>query len=240
MTNNYEILDYIVKAKDIDVDISNSLKKNLSSTDTRNIYMFLFILYIFFIILLWNNTITILILMTILYFVLAILIIKMISFEVKWNLKIHNKKIYVNYDLRHHYINYSDLVNFEIKKVTKTIIKHSIHGRVQIDALVISYFKKGKIYKVTLEIKDCIKPEIKDICNAFITKKQLANAPDSFDDYFYTCKENINEKLKSIERYNAKTKIYIQYLIIMLIALLILILLSMLHIIVTLSSYTFK
>ena len=178
--------------------------------------------------------------MTILYFVLAILIIKIISFEVKWNLKIHNKKIYVYYDLRHHYINYSDLVNFEIKKVTKTIIKHSIHGRVQIDALVISYLKKGKIYRVTLEIKDCIKPEIKDVCTAFITKKQLANAPDSYDDYFYTCKENLNEKLKAIERYNAKTKKYIQYLTIMLFTLLILMLLLILHITLTISFYTFR
>lgn len=230
MSNNYEIKDFIVKAKNIDADISNSFKKSLSSNDTRNIYIFLFILYIFSIILLWHNTTKTLILMTIFYFVLAVLIIKIISFEVKWNLKIHNQKIYVYYDLRHHYIDYCDLVNFEIKKIHKRVTRY---GSVQIDALIIHYLKKEKIHRIELEVKDYIKPEIEAVCKAFATKKQLDNNPNSYDDYLYTCKENVNEKLDAIERYNAQTKKYIQYITFMLIALSILMLLSVLHIFVT-------
>ena len=230
MSNNYEISDYIVKAKNIDADISNSFKKSLSSNDTRNLYIFLFILYIFSIILLWHNTTKTLILMTIFYFVLAVLIIKIISFEVKWDLKIHNQKIYVYYDLRHHYIDYCDLINFEIKRVHKRVTRY---GYAQIDALIIYYLKKGKIHRIKLEVKDYIKPEIETICKAFVTKKQLDDSPNSYDDYLYICKENISEKLNAIERYNAQTQKYIQYITFMLIALSILMLLSMLHIFLT-------
>lgn len=227
MSNNYEIKDFIVKAKNIDADISNSLKKSLSSNDKRNLYIFLFIVYIFFIIILWHNTTKTLILMTIFYFVLAVLIIKIVSFEVKWDLKIHNQKIYVYYDLRHHYIDYCDLVSFEIKKVHKRVTRY---GYAQIDALIIYYLKNGKIHRISLEVKDYIKPEIETICKAFVTNKQLDNNPSNYDDYFYICKENINEKLEALERYNAKTQKYIQYITFMLIGLSIVMLLSLIHI----------
>ena len=228
MSNNSETVDFIVKAKDIDVDISNTLKKSLSYSDTRNIYIFLFILYLFFIIQLRNNTIQVLILMTIFYFVLTALIIKIISFEVKWDLKIHNKKIYVYYNLRHHYIDYYDLVNFEIEKVHKRVTRY---GSVQINALVIYYLKKGKLHRIELEVKDYIKPEIEKVCKAFITKKQLDNNPNNYHDYIYISKENSNEKINAIKRY---TKNNLKSFYIVSIAMLILMSLTMLHLIVTL------
>ena len=228
MSNNSETVDFIVKAKDIDVDISNSLKKSLSYRDTRNIYIFLFILYLFFIIQLRNNTIQILILMTIFYFVLTALIIKIISFEVKWDLKIHNQKIYVYYDLRHHYIDYCDLVNFEIKKIPKRVARR---GYAQIDALIIYYLKKGKLHRIELEVKAYIKPEIEKACKAFVTKKQLNNNPDNYHDYIYTAKENSNEKIKAIEKY---TKNNLKSFYIVSIAMLILMSLTILSLIVTL------
>lgn len=229
MSNNYEIKDFIVKAKNIDIDISNSFQKSLSSNDKRNLYIFLFIVYIFFIILLWHNTIKTLILITIFYFILAVLIIKIIYFEMKWDLKIHNQKIYVYYDLRHHYIDYCDLINFEIKRIHKRVTRY---GYAQIDALIIHYLKNGKIHRIRLEVKDYIKPEIENACKAFITKKQFDNNPHSYDDYLSTCKENVNEKLDAIEKYNVRTKKYLQYILFILIALLILISLSILHMII--------
>ena len=229
MSNNYEIKDFIVKAKNIDADISNSFQKSLSSNDKRNLYIFLFIVYIFFIILLWHNTTKTLILITIFYFILVVLIIKIISFEVKWDLKIHNQKIYVYYDLRHHYIDYCDLINFEIKRIHKRVTRY---GYAQIDALIIYYLKKGKIHKIVLQVRNHIKPEIENVCKAFITKKQFNNNPHSYDDYLSTCKENVNEKLDAIEKYNVRTKKYLQYILFILIALLILISLSILHMII--------
>ena len=95
------------------------------------------------------------------------LIIQIISFEVKWDLKIHNQKKYVYYDLRHHYIDYCDLINFEIKKVHKRVTRY---GYAQIDALIIYYLKNGKIHRIRLEVKDYIKPEIENACKAFVTK----------------------------------------------------------------------
>ncbi len=237
MLNNYETEDFIVKAKNIDADISNSLNKVLSSSDKNNLYIFIAILYLLIIVILWNSTTKIIILVTIFFFLLAFLTVKIIAFEVKWDLKIHNQKIYVYYDLRHHNIDYCDLVSFKIKKTHKRINKY---GSVQIDVLRIDYFKKGKIHRIELEVKDYIKPEIESICKAFITKKQLDNNPNGYDDYLYTSKDNINEKLDARERYNAKTQKYIQYITFIIIILLLLSILLVIHINVVLFKNNIK
>ena len=63
-------------------------------------------------------------------------------------------------------------------------------------------------------------------------QKQFDNNPHSYDDYLSTCKENFNEKLDAIEKYNVRTKKYLHYLIFILITLLILMSLSILHMII--------
>ena len=230
MSNNFVIEDFIVKAKNIDVDISNTFDKILSDNDKKNLNIYIAILYLFVIVMLWHSTTEIIIIVSIVFFILAFFTMKIIAFEVKWDLKIHNQKIYVYYDLRHHNIDYCDLVNFEIKKIHRHI-KRNVY--VQIDVLRIYYLKNGTIHKIDLKVNDYIKPEIENICKSFITKKQLDNNPNSYDDYLYTSKDNINEKLDAIEKYSVKTQKYISYIISILIILLIFILLLLIHICIT-------
>lgn len=60
----------------------------------------------------------------------------------------------------------------------------------------------------------------------------MEDSSNIYDDYLSTCKENVNEKLDAIKKYNVRTKKYLQYILFILIALLILISLSILHMII--------
>lgn len=60
----------------------------------------------------------------------------------------------------------------------------------------------------------------------------MEDSSNIYDDYLSTCKENVNEKLDAIKKYNVRTNKYLQYILFILIALLILISLSILHMII--------
>lgn len=217
MLNDNGNFDYIVKCKEIDVEVSDTLQKRFSAKNIRNLAIYLSILFIFFIIQIYDANKKIL-LPTIFFVIAVTVILKIIATEIKWKLRIKDKKIYVDYDLRHHIIEYSDLVNFELTKVYKRVTRYS---SILIDALVITYMKNGKIKKIILETREYLKSEISEICKSFIKKSQLDVNANLYYDYFDIGGEDIDTKLKALEKYNNKKSIImISYLLLMIILLL--------------------
>jgi len=91
MLNDNQNLDYIVKYKEIDVEISNTLQKNFTAKKIRNLAIFLSILFIFFIIKIYEINKKILF-PTIFFFVAIVVVAKVIGTQIKWKLIIKDKK----------------------------------------------------------------------------------------------------------------------------------------------------
>jgi len=85
-------------------------------------------------------------------------------------------------------------------------------GYSKVDALVITYMKNGKIKEIILETKEYLKSEVNEICKSFIKKTQLDNNTILYNDYFNIGIEDLDSKLKALEKYNKKyfKKKYIQ------------------------------
>ena len=171
--------DYIVKSRDINIEINHTIKDRLLDEDFRKIKSIE--LY---------NTIFIIIILLFKWFVfnefniivdsLLLFIIVFINYNIisknKWNLKIENKTICINYRKKHYLIKYKDLIN--IKSTAHSYKKVGIFEREYINE---NFFTI--IFKDNDDIKQINLPygggkynyELDCIKRAFITKEELEN-----------------------------------------------------------------
>lgn len=213
--NNF---DYIVKCKEIDIEIDDTIQKRNNTKDLKNFMIFLCIIFIFFISRIYDANPKLL-LPGCIFFAILIILVKLVLKKPLWKLKIQNRKIYIDLNFGHHVIDYSDLVNFELTKVWKRVARYN---RIMVDALVVTYLKNGKLKRVVLETQENLNQEIKEICKSFIRKSQLDINPSSYYyDYFDIGGEDIDTKLKALEKYNNKKSIILtSILLVMIITLL--------------------
>lgn len=212
--NNF---DYIVKCKEIDIEIYDTIQKRNTTKDLKKFMIFLFIVFIFFMSRIYDTNPKLL-LPSCVFFAIVIIIVKLLLKKPLWKLKIQNRKIYIDLNFRHHVIAYSNLVNFELTKVWKV----TRYKRIMVDALVVTYLKNSKLKRVVLETQENLIQEIKEICKSFIKKSQLDINPRSYYyDYFDINREDIDTKLKALEKYNNKKSIMqVSILLVMIITLL--------------------
>lgn len=156
---------YIVKARDLDIEIKNKHKyiKHLIVFELLIVFIALLPLIVS------NNSSLLIFLMPfIIYPVVTIL-------EYNWSLKIINRTIYIGNHSGHHEIKYKDLVS----------VKASYRGRHNIEkVMTVKYLKKKKKISVILPFGDNLDFQIEKICNSFITNQELESGKQIGYGYF--------------------------------------------------------
>lgn len=204
MLNNWNIkygvdpqdYSYIVKAKETNAEIKNTIKNRIKYANKTNIILtiadiILNIAMILYVLYRCKELIFVPI-----YFLTVYSVVYTVS--TNWILRLKDNTIYVNsyFGLRHYNIDYSDLLNFQV-------IHYRLGGRwgrggLPIYALVIEYIKNGKIKFIKLEIDNYSRAEIENLCQIFVTNQQLANNPDMYYYGYIDINQKNDEKAKLI------------------------------------------
>lgn len=182
----FEKEDYIVKARDIDIEIKQSLINKYKSVKYF-IFIEIVVLFMAFILITFLKDIAIKAIMFIGFFVMATVVI---IFENNWSIKIKDRIIYVKNHSGNHKIKYKDLIYLR-----KTIRNHSEK------ALYVKYLKKNKIITVILPYADEFEEPLEQICKAFITKDDIENGIEIGSGYFDIREDDKNN---TIEKKNIK------------------------------------
>lgn len=180
----FEKQDYIVKAKDIDIEIKQSIiNKYKSFKYFLGIEIFAFVIAM--IQLFFSKDKSINLIMFVGCILMATLVIVL---ENSWSIKVKDKKIYIKSNVGNHKIKYKDLVSIE--RCYRTIKHHSEK------VLEVRYLKGRKIVHVVLPYADESEYQLKQICDSFITKEEIENGIVIGRDYFEIRDEEENEFIK--------------------------------------------
>ena len=169
----FEKEDYIVKARDLNVEIKQNLRDRFKNINYIGISIFIVFTIFLILILLSKNRVA----NTIEYLGLFLICMAVFIIENKWNLKIKDRIIYINTRDGQCKIKYRDLVCF----YTGT---RKYKGRPYEKVLVIKYLKKNKIKQIIVPYADEFDFEIKQICKTFVTKEEIENGRQIGSGYF--------------------------------------------------------
>ena len=175
--------DYIVKAKDIDIEIKQSLLDKYKSF----IYVEIFAFIIAFISIIFSKDIAVNAIMFIGFFIMATVVIIL---ENSWSIKINDRIIYIKNHSGNHKIKYKDLI----------YLRRTIRNRSE-KVLYVKYLKKNKIIDITLPYADEFEEQLDQICEAFITKDDIENEIKIGSGYFDIREDDENN---NIEKKNIK------------------------------------
>ena len=169
----FEKEDYIVKARDLNVEIKQNLRDRFKNINYIGISIFIVFTIFLILILLSKNRVA----NTIEYLGLFLICMAVFIIENKWNLKIKDRIIYINTRDGQYKIKYRDLVCFYAGT-------RKYKGRPYEKVLVINYLKKNKIKQIIVPYADEFNYEIKQICKSFVTKEEIENGRQIGSDYF--------------------------------------------------------
>lgn len=190
----FEKKDYIVKAKDINIEIEHSIINKYKSFK-KFIYAEIlgFILALIYIIISHNISV----IMVLGFLVMATVII---IFEKNWSIKIKNRKIYIKNHSGNHKIKYENLICF---RKCYRIIKHSREKIIEV-----KYLKGKKIVHIILPYADEFEYELEQMCNTFITKGDIENGVYIDNQYFDIRDENQNNYIEKKSRFKIDKHIF--------------------------------
>ena len=180
----FEKQDYIVKAKDIDIEIKQSIiNKYKSLKYILGIEVFALIIAIIQLFYSKDKSINLIM------FVGLVLMATLVTvLERNWRIRVKDKKIYIKSNVGNHKIEYKDLIS--IKRCYRTIKHH------REKVLEVRYLKGRKLVQVVLPYADESEYQLKQICDSFITKEEIENGIVTGRDYFEIRDEEENEFIK--------------------------------------------
>lgn len=187
----FEKEDYIVKAKDVDIEIKQSILNKYKSVKYfifTEILAFILVL----ILIIFSKDIAVNAIMYIFFFIMATVVIIL---ESNWSIKIKDRIIYIKNHSGNHKIKYKDLVYF----------RRTIRNRSE-RVLYVKYLKKNKIIDIILPYADEFEEQLEQICKAFITKDDIENGIEIGSDYFYIREDDENNV---IEKKNIKLNLVV-------------------------------
>ena len=190
----FEKEDYIVKAKDVDIEIKQSILNKYKSVKYF-IFTEIFAFILVLILIIFSKDIAVNAIMYIGFFIMATVVIIL---ESNWSIKIKDRIIYIKNHSGNHKIKYKDLVYFRI--CYRTIR----HYREKV--LNVKYLKKNRIIDITLPYADEFEEQLEQICKAFITKDDIENGIEIGSDYFYIREDDENN---IIEKKNIKLNLIV-------------------------------
>lgn len=198
----FEKEDYIVKARDIDIEIRQSLINKYKSVKYF-IYIEIFVFIIAFISIIFSKDIAVNAIMFIGFFIMATVVIIL---ENNWSIKIKDRIIYIKNHSGNHKIKYKDLI----------YLRRTIRNRSE-KVLYVKYLKKNKIIDITLPYADEFEEQLEQICKAFITKDDIENGIKIGSGYFNIREddENNNIEKKNIKVNSEAILIFVLLLLIM-------------------------
>ena len=161
--------DYIVKAKNIDIEIKQSLTNKYKSVKYF-IYVEIFAFFTALISISFSKDFAVNAIMFIGFFVMITVVIIL---ENNWSIKIKDRIIYIKNHSGNHKIKYKDLIN----------LQRTIRNRNE-KVLYVKYLKKNKIITVILPYADEFEEQLDQICKAFITKNDIENGIEFSSGYF--------------------------------------------------------
>ena len=187
----FEKEDYIVKAKDLNVEIKHTLKDKYKNITYIGIGIFIAFIIFLILILVSKNRVA----NTIEYLGIFIICGAVFIIENKWTLKIKDRIIYINTRDGQYKIKYRDLICFYAST-------RKYKGRPYEKVLVVKYLKRNKIKQIIVPYADEFDYEIKQICKAFVTKGEIENGRQIGNSYFDIRDEEENsfiEKKRGIQ-----------------------------------------
>ncbi len=196
----FEKEDYIVKARDIDIEIKQSLINKYKSVKYF-IYVEVFVFFIAFISMFFSKDIAVNAIIFISFFVMVTVVIIL---ENNWSIKIKNRIIYIKNHSGNHKIKYKDLI----------YLRRTIRNRSE-KVLYVKYLKKNKIITVILPYINEFEEQLDQICKAFITKNDIENRIE-FDSAYFDIRED--DENNNIEKKNIKLNIEIIMIFILLLS----------------------
>ena len=200
----FEEDDYIVKAKDINIDIQQSIIENIK----KYIYIEIFVFFILLIQILFSKRFAIIAVMYLSFF-LIINILRVLLHN--WSIRIKDRTIYIKNHSGNHKIKYKDLI--------------SIQNFTRHDNMEIKDLKRNKICRIVLPYEYRFESQIEQICNSFITKNDVEQGK-YFNKEFFDIREDDGNNY--IEKKNKKVNT-VAIMIIVLLFLIILCIMMMLE-----------
>lgn len=182
----FEKEDYIVKARDIDIEIKQSLINKYKGVKYF-IYVEIFAFFTALISISFSKDFAVNAIMFIGFFVMTTVVIIL---ENNWSIKIKDRIIYIKNHSGNHKIKYKDLI----------YLRRTIRNRSE-KVLYVKYLKKNKIITVILPYADEFEEQLDQICKAFITKDDIENGRQVGNEYFYIRDDDENN---NIEKKNIK------------------------------------
>ena len=182
----FEKGDYIVKAKDIDIEIKQSLLDIYKSVKYF-IYVEIFVFIVEFLPIIFSKDIARNVIMFMFLFIITTVVIIL---ESNWSIKIKDRIIYIKNHSGNHKIKYKDLI----------YLRRTIRNRSE-KVLYVKYLKKNKIIDITLPYADEFEEQLDQICEAFITKDDIEEGKYVSKEYFDIREDDENN---NIEKKNIK------------------------------------
>lgn len=182
----FEKGDYIVKAKDIDIEIKQSLLDKYKSVKYF-IYVEIFVFIVEFLPIIFSKDIARNVIMFMFLFIITTVVIIL---ESNWSIKIKDRIIYIKNHSGNHKIKYKDLI----------YLRRTIRNRSE-KVLYVKYLKKNKIIDITLPYADEFEEQLDQICEAFITKDDIEEGKYVSKEYFDIREDDENN---NIEKKNIK------------------------------------
>ena len=182
----FEKGDYIVKAKDIDIEIKQSLLDKYQSVKYF-IYVEIFVFIVEFLPIIFSKDIARNVIMFMFLFIITTVVIIL---ESNWSIKIKDRIIYIKNHSGNHKIKYKDLI----------YLRRTIRNRSE-KVLYVKYLKKNKIIDITLPYADEFEEQLDQICEAFITKDDIEEGKYVSKEYFDIREDDENN---NIEKKNIK------------------------------------
>lgn len=198
----FEKGDYIVKAKDIDIEIKQSLLDIYKSVKYF-IYVEIFVFIVEFLPIIFSKDIARNVIMFMFLFIITTVVIIL---ESNWSIKIKDRIIYIKSHSGNHKIKYKDLI----------YLRRTIRNRSE-KVLYVKYLKKNKIIDITLPYADEFEEQLDQICEAFITKDDIEEGKYVSKEYFDIREddENNNIEKKNIKVNSEAIMIFVLLLLIM-------------------------
>ena len=166
----FEDEDYIVKAKNINVDIKQSIMNKYKSI-RYFIYAGIFVFIILLIMSITAKDIKRELIFNIGFFIMATVVIIL---ENSWRIKIYDRTIYIRNHSGRHKIKYKDLISFQIYR----------RGRTNEKVAKFKYLKRNKCVSVILPLGVESEAQFEQIFNSFITKDDIEKGIQISKEYF--------------------------------------------------------
>lgn len=215
----FEKEDYIVKARDLDAEIKQSLINKYKSIKYF-IYVEIFVFCIVFIQIIISKNKAINAIMFLGFFVMATVVIIL---ENNWSIKIKDRTIYIKHHSGNHKIKYHDLLYF---RKCYRVLKHHKEK-----VLAVKYLKRNKIITVIMPYADEFESQLEQMCEAFITKEDIEKGLYIGSGYFDIRDEEEDKNIEKKSGVKLNIKVYRSIVLILLIIVLIMLLFELFKII---------